>query len=151
MNDIGIFVGATDEHGHGTEPTLGVDYRRRVAKRLGIGALFDYAGGEQRNSIFAASLTWYPIGRMFLTAAPGVEFHRGQGPSIDCGCGGLSKSEDPSQTSLYDEDARYFVFRIGTGWHFPIGQIYGVSPNINVDFVDGEKVWVYGVNFTFAW
>jgi hypothetical protein len=150
-NDIGIFVGVTDEHGHASEPTLGVDYRRLVAQRWAVGALFDYAGGDLRNAIFAASVTWFPVGRLQLTAAPGVEFHRGRGPTVDCGCGGALKSEDPEQTGLFDEDARYFLFRLGAGWHFPIGQIYGISPNVNVDFVNGEKVWVYGVNFTFAW
>ena len=93
-NDIGIFIGATDEHGHATEPSLGVEYRRRVANRLGVGALFDYAGGDLRNAIFAASLTWSPIGGMFLMAAPGVELHRGQGPTVCCGCGGVHEAED---------------------------------------------------------
>lgn len=150
-NSLGVFVGVTDEHGYALEPTLGIDYRRMVAKRVAVGALFDYAGGELRNSIFAASLTWLPIGRLLLTAAPGVEFHRGRGQTIDCGCSVIPKSEDPGQSDLSDEDATYFVFRLGAGWHFPIGQIYGVSPNLNVDFVDGETVWVYGVTFTFAW
>lgn len=150
-NDFAIFLGASDDHVHPTEPTLGVAYRHRVARRLAVGALFDYAGGDQRNVIFAASVTWFPIGRLQLMAAPGVELHRGQGPTVCCGCGGVYEGEDPEQARQIDEDAKYFVFRLGAGWHFPIGQIYGVSPNINVDFVDGEKVWVYGVNFTFAW
>ena len=150
-NDLGIFLGLTDEHDHALEPTLGIVYRHLVGRRVAVGALFDYAGGKLRNSILAASLTWLPFGRLQLTAAPGVEFHRGRGQTVDCGCGATSKSEGPEQTGLFDEDATYFVFRLGAGWHFPIGQIYGVSPNINVDFVDGERVWVYGVNFTFAW
>lgn len=150
-NDFAIFLGFSDEHDFATEPTLGVDYRRVVANRLAVGALFEYAGGDQRNSIFAASVTWLPVGRLQLTAAPGVELHRGRGPAVECGCGGALESEGPEQTDLFDEDARFFVFRLGAGWHFPIGQIYGVLPNVNLDFVDGETVLVYGVNFTFAW
>jgi hypothetical protein len=150
-NEIGIFVGLTDEDVYATEPTLGVDYRHRIADRLAVGALFDYAGGNQRNGIIAAALTWIPIGRMNLTAAPGIEFHRARPQGVNCGCGGASASEDDIESDLVDEDATYFVFRLGAGWHFPIGEIYGVSPNINVDFVDGETVLVYGVKFTFAW
>jgi hypothetical protein len=56
-NDAAIFLGFTNEHGHPIEPTLGLDYKRRVAKRWAVGGLFDYAGGDLRNSIVAASVT----------------------------------------------------------------------------------------------
>jgi len=150
-NDIGIFLGLTDEHGHANEPTLGVDYKRRVAKHWAIGGLFDYAGGDLRNTIVAASVTWWSDVGLTLTAAPGIEFHRGRGVTIDCGCGGALKSEDPDQIGLLDEDERYFVMRLGAGWGFPIGQDYIIEPQVNLDLVEGEKVWVYGVNFIYAW
>lgn len=147
-NDFAIFVGATDEHGHDTELTLGLDYRRRVANALFVGVLVDYAGGEMRNSVLAASLTWFPVGRLFVTAAPGVEFHQGRSPNPGCDCGGTLKSGEPEGP---DRDATYFLFRLGVGWQFPIGQNFGVAPNVNVDFVNNEKVLVYGFHFTYAW
>jgi hypothetical protein len=147
-NDFAIFVGATDEHGHDTELTLGLDYRRQVANGLFVGVLFDYAGGEMRNSVLAATLTWFPVGRLFVTAAPGIEFHQGRSPNPGCGCGGTLKSEEPGAS---DKDATYFLFRLGVGWQFPIGQNFGVAPNVNVDFVNNEKVLVYGFHFTYAW
>jgi hypothetical protein len=150
-NDFAIFLGATDEHGHETELTLGLDYRRQVANRLFVGVLFDYAGGEMRNSVLAATLTWFPVGRLFVTAAPGIEFHEGRRPRPGCGCDGTLKSEEPGEFGFFDEDATYFLFRLGVGWQFPIGQHYGVAPNVNVDFVNGEKVLVYGFHFTYAW
>jgi hypothetical protein len=150
-NDFAIFVGATDEHGHETELTLGLDYRRQVANRLFVGVLFDYAGGEMRNSVLAASLTWFPVGRLFVTAAPGIEFHEGRRPRPGCDCGGTLKSEEPGEFGFFDEDATYFLFRLGVGWQFPIGQNFGVAPNVNVDFVNNEKVLVYGFHFTYAW
>jgi hypothetical protein len=151
LNEFAIFLGASDDDVHPSEPTLGAAYRHRIARRLAVGALFDYAGGDQRNAIFAASVTWFPIGRLQLMAAPGVEIHRGQGATVCCGCGGVPEIDDPLQARQIDEDAKYFVFRLGAGWHFPVGQIYGILPNINLDYVDGEEVLVYGVNFTFAW
>jgi hypothetical protein len=71
-NDVGIFLGATDEHGHETELTWGLEYRRLIAKRWGLGVLFDYAGGELRNAILAPTLTWLPVGRLQIWAAPGI-------------------------------------------------------------------------------
>jgi len=150
-NDVGIFLGATDEHGHDTEATLGLEYRRIIANRWAIGGLFDYAGGELRNTILAPSLTWLPVGRLQITAAPGIEFHKGRGNTEGCGCDPHTKSEDPDPIGLFDEDETFFVFRLGAGWNFPVGQNYAITPQINLDLVDGEKVWVYGFVFAYAW
>lgn len=150
-NDVGIFLGATDEHGHDTEFTWGLEYRRMFAKRWAIGGLFDYAGGGLRNAFLAPSVTWLPVGRLQLTAAPGVEFHRGRGSSEDCGCTRGFKSDDSGGHGGVDEDATYFVFRLGAGWNFPVGENYAITPQINLDLVEGEKVWVYGLVFAYAW
>jgi len=147
-NDFAIFLGGTDEHGHPTEFTWGLDYKRRVAERWAVGGLFDHAGGSLRNAIVAASVTWLPVGKLSLTAAPGIEFHRGRSSNEGCGCAGSAKSEETSEA---DEDATYFVFRLGVGWVFPIGQSYAIEPQVNLDLVEGEKVWVFGVNFIYAW
>jgi len=147
-NDVAIFLGGTDEHGHPTEFTWGLDYKRRVAERWAVGGLFDHAGGSLRNAIVAASVTWLPVGKLSLTAAPGIEFHRGRSSNEGCGCAGSAKSEETGEA---DQDATYFVFRLGVGWVFPIGQSYAIEPQLNLDLVNGEKVWVYGVNFIYAW
>ena len=90
-NDVAIFLGGTDEHGHPTEFTWGLDYKRRVAERWAVGGLFDHAGGSLRNAIVAASVTWLPVGKLSLTAAPGIEFHRGRSSNEGCGCGESAK------------------------------------------------------------
>jgi len=147
LDEFAIFLGGTDEHGHPTEFTWGLDYKRRVADRWAVGGLFDYAGGL-RNAIVAASVTWYPIGKLSLMAAPGIEFHQGRGSSEGCGCAGTLKSEEPGEA---DQDATYFVLRLGVGWDFHIGKAFGIQPQVNLDLVNDEKVWVYGFNFTYAW
>jgi hypothetical protein len=150
LNDVAIFLGGTDEHGHPTEFTWGLDYKRRVAERWAVGGLFDYAGGL-RNAIVAASVTWFPIGNLTLTAAPGIEFHRGRGSSEDCNCPHALTSDDGGGTGEVDENATYFIFRVGVGWGIPIGNSYAIEPQVNLDLVEGEKVWVYGLNFIYAW
>ena len=140
LNDFAVFLGGTDEHGHPTEFTWGLDYKRRIADHWAIGGLFDYAGGL-RNAIVAASVTWLPVGNLTLTAAPGIEFHQGRDPRT------LKSEETPTA----DKDATYFVFRLGVGWGITIGESYAIEPQINLDLVNGEKVWVYGLNFIYAW
>ena len=151
-NDFAVFLGATDEHGHDTELTWGLDYRRMVADHWAVGALFDYAGGDLRNAILAATVTWFPVGGLQLLAGPGIEFHRGRGAADGgCDCHEAFKSEATDPHGEFDEDATYFVFRLGIGWGFPIGRHYGITPQVNLDLVEGERVWVYGLSFTYAW
>jgi hypothetical protein len=149
-NEFAVFLGATDEHGHDTEFTWGVDYKRRITDRWAVGGLFDYAGGELRNAVVAATVTWFPIGHLQLWAGPGVEFHQGRNGDGDgdCGCGGKLLSDEGSEH--VDKDATYFLFRVGVGWDFRLGGSFGIVPAVNLDFVNDEEVWVYGLNFTYG-
>jgi hypothetical protein len=142
-NEVAIFVGGTDEHGHDTEFTWGIDYKRRIADRWAVGVLFDYAGGGLRNSVLAPMVAFWPgLGNLQLLAAAGVEFHQGRDGD------GHQKSGEGGGT---DEDATYFLFRVGAGYDFHLGESFGLVPNLNLDFVNNERVWVYGLAFTYGW
>ena len=142
MNELAVFLGGTDEHGHATQFTWGLDYKRRVAERWAVGALFDYAGGDLRNAIVAASVSFWPgLGNLQLLAAPGIEFHQGRntGEHRKSGEGGGS-----------DKDATYFLVRLGAAYDIHLGERFGLAPQINIDFVNNEKVWVYGFAITYG-
>ena len=142
-NEVALFLGGTDEHGHDTEFTWGVDYKRRVSEQWAVGALFDYAGGGLRNAVIAPLVAFWPgLGNLQLLAAAGVEFHQGRGGD------GHQKSGEGGGT---DEDATYFLFRVGVGYDFHLGESFGLVPNLNLDFVNNEKVWVYGLAVTYGW
>jgi len=132
-NEVAIFLGLTDEAGHDSEFTLGVEYKRRIAERWAVGGAFDYAGGELRNAVLTHN------GR-------GGGGH-GEGPSTDGGCGcGKSAAEHGE----VDEDSTHFLLRIGVGYGFHLGRRFGIVPGVYLDFVDNEEVWVYGLNFTYG-
>ena len=140
-NGLSLFLGATDEHGHGTEPTWGLEYGRFLSPHWTIGGLIDYAGGDQRNIVIAPAVFWKPFGGGFLLlAAPGVEYHNGRAAVDDHH---LLKAD----TAAVDEDETYFVMRFGAAYYFHVGSRYGIGPAVNLDLVDGHEVWVYGVNF----
>jgi len=141
-NEVAIFLGGTDEHGHDTEITLGLDYKRRIANQWAVGALFDYAGGDLRNTVLAPSVSFWPgLGNLQLLAAAGVEFHQGRDGE------GHEKSSGEGST---DEDATYFVFRLGLAYDIHIGERFGLAPSVNLDFVNNEEVWVYGFSLTYG-
>jgi hypothetical protein len=154
-NEVAVFLGLTDEAGHDSEFTWGIDYKRRIAERWAIGGLFDYAGGELRNAVLAPSVSWWPgLGNLQLLAAAGVEYHSGRnsgehhGDELQGGGCGCRKSSDGHGS--VDEDETHFLVRVGVAYDIHIGESFGLVPAVNLDFVKGEEVWVYGLNFTYG-
>ena len=132
---VALFLGATSgilENGHGEDPhahgesekrntdfSIGVDYEYRILKKLGIGALVDYAPGDLRTTVFAAGAFIRPIGSLLVIAAPGFERH---------------------------EQNRHALFRLGFGYEFDVADRFSLTPNFNIDFVNGRQVYVYGIS-----
>ena len=44
-----------------------------------------------------------------------------------------------------------FSIGLGVGYDFHLGQSFGLVPQINLDLVNNEEVWVYGVAVSYAW
>ncbi len=106
-------------------------------------------GGDLRNSIVGASVTWMPWKQGFeLIVAPGIEFHDGRDQD---GAGGDEGHEGDGEHGGPDKNENYFVLRLGVGWAFEVGESYGVVPTVYLDLVEGEQVWVYGVRLAYAW
>ncbi len=41
--------------------------------------------------------------------------------------------------------------RFGAAYVFHLGERYSVEPSVAIDLVDGEDVWVAGLNWTVGW
>ena len=107
-----------------------------------MGAFFDYAGGGLRNAVLAPMVVLWPgLGNLQILAAAGVEFHQGRDG------GGHQKSAEGGGT---DKDATYFLVRLGVGYDFHLGQSFGLVPTVMLDFVNNEKVWIYGLAVTYG-
>ena len=123
-----LFLGFTDEKGHDSEFTEGLEYAYRVAPPWSVGVIFEHAGGELRNALLVVPVYWFPHAGWFFLAGPGVEFHNGR------------DTIPPGR----DDDEEFFIFKIGAGYEFELGRRYILAPTYNLDFVDGAKssVWV---------
>ena len=86
---------------------------------------------------------WHPGGGWKLIAAPGVEYHEGRGYVVT-----PHKNEGHDEV---DEDETYFLFRLGVAYDIHLAGNWGLAPAVNLDLVDGEKVWVYGASITYGW
>ena len=119
-NHIAIFVGVTDEEAENAF-SLGLDYERRLTRRFGIGVLTDYAFGEVRAFVIGVPIFFHATDRLKFLLAPGFE----------------------------DADAhdRETLIRIGGEYSFEMTARWSIAPTFNIDIVEDEEIFVFGVNF----
>jgi hypothetical protein len=113
-NMLGLFIGTTQE-GSEEDFTLGLEYERRFNKSFGIGVFAEKVTGDLDFWVYGVPFA-YHTGRWKLYVAPGVED---------------------------GEHGSEFLARIGGEYAFEVGE-WEISPQLNVDFVDSEEVWVFG-------
>jgi hypothetical protein len=135
---IGIFGGAatetgreghgdaSHEEGHGDEESthtagaVGLEYYLSFSPRLGAGVLVEHLGSRiDRNYTVFLPLGYHPSPRWRLVLAPGMEF---------------------------TQDNEEWALRLGLNHLIPLGSRWELSPEFDVDFIEGGKItYVYGV------
>ena len=117
-NVLGVFAGVTHS-GRDNAPTVGIEYSRRFTSRFGVGAVVEYAGGDA--DLWVAAIPFiFHAGHWKLYAGPGLEDgHHGTEALV----------------------------RLGVEYAFPLSGGWEIAPQANIDIVDGEEVWVFGVLF----
>jgi len=114
-NTMGLFIGETFE-GRLEDFTLGVEYERHINESFGIGLVAEYVSDDLDVWVYAMPFA-YHNGPWKLYAGPGVE-----------------DTEDGSE----------YLTRVGAEYAFEVGGLE-IAPQVNVDFVDNEEVWVIGL------
>ena len=118
-NIAGIFAGVTHGGRRKNAGALGLEYARHIVGNFSIGAVAEYTAGDADVWVFAVPLA-YTVGHWKMYVAPGIEDgHHGKEDLVRFGV----------------ERA----FEMSGGWE--------IAPQLNVDIVDGEDVWVLGVVF----
>ncbi len=126
-HDLAIFVGVTNDRSS-KEFTQGVEYEYRFVTWFGAGGLVDFAFGETRATLVAAAAYFRPTHRLKLILAPGYERFK---------------------STAHHEGRTEFALRIGAAYDFEITEKFYLAPALNLDFVDGDEIWVWGVNLGF--
>lgn len=117
-NVVSFFVGVTHE-GRRDAPTLGVAYERHLNESFGIGVLAERAFGDADFTVYAVAFG-YRFDRWKFYVAPGIE-----------------------DSDVHGTES---LIRLGAEYAFEAGS-WEISPQLAVDFVDGEEVFVLGVVF----
>jgi len=119
-NLLAVFVGITSEERRDKGLALGLEYERRLSKSFGIGALAERTFGDLDFWVVAFPLA-YHRGPWKFYVAPGWE----------------------TEDRTHDNE---FLARIGGEYAFEAGSIE-ISPQVDLDIVDGDAVFVFGVTF----
>ena len=119
---LGVFIGDTVEDRRTDERrdglTLGLEYEYRAAEHFGVGLTAEYVGGDADNFVFVLPVA-YHSGPWKLYAGPGLEVGEGHSEPL---------------------------LRVGAEYGFHVGD-YEISPQLDLDFVNGERLFIFGVVF----
>jgi hypothetical protein len=118
-NVLSFFVGATHAGRRENAAALGVGYERNLNESFGIGVLAEHTFGDADFTVYAVAFA-YRVDRWKFYIAPGIE------------------DSDAHGTESLVRLAAEYAFEAGT-WE--------ISPQLAVDFVDGEEVLILGVVF----
>ena len=117
-NLLALFVGVTREGSNENGLALGIEFERRLSESFGVGVIAEHTFGDLDFWVYAVPFA-YHTGRWKFYIAPGVE------------------DGDHGSESLV---------RLGGEYAFEVGA-WEISPQLDVDFVDGDQVLVLGVAF----
>ena len=117
-NIVSIFTGITHGGRRDNGLALGVGYERRLNKTFSIGVLAEHTFGDFDFTVYAVPFA-YRVDRWKFLVAPGVE------------------DGDHGAESLV---------RLGAEYAFEFDS-WEMAPQVAVDFVDGDEVFIIGVVF----
>lgn len=126
---VGLFLGGTTGAGH-TDYTIGLEYEYRVNEKFGFGPIIEFspdAHGGDGVSVYMAGLHFHPFGGLRLTGGVGAEVVHAHG----------GEAEE--------------IFRLGAAYDIELGNAFAIAPTVNVDFVNGHELVVFGVVLIRHW
>ena len=121
-----LLLGDTYEDGeHGEEHgfTVGLTYEHRFTDLFGTGGFLEYASGDFSAWTAGVPLFIHPYKGWRFALAPGLE---------------------------YKDHEEEFLFRTGVAYEFKLSESWVLVPEFDVDFVDGEELYVFGLALGFG-
>ncbi len=132
LNAVEVFLGGvTETDDWATGFGAGLGYGRRLSSSWGVGVAGELSTTDvERAWLLNVPVYFYPAGGLGLKAGPVLE-----------------GSDEASEDGEDSERATNFGVRFGAAWEFEVGERFTLSPEVNLDVVDGSTTWVYGLSF----
>lgn len=113
---FGVFLGFATEGSRDNGVAFGIEYEHRLSAAAGIGVVAERTFGDLEAWVFAAPVAYHD-GPWKLYVGPGIERREGENE---------------------------FLVRLGGEYGFHFGD-WEISPQLDIDFVDDESVFVIGL------
>ena len=124
-NELGLYVaGTTNLDSDETAFTIGADYERKVdilERGFGVGLFAEVAFFDEKEFLIGVPFTFYLIKGFGVGVAPGIAL--------------IDREEGTDEA---------FLFRIKAGYTYDFGSRYFIKPALALDFIDGDREFVYG-------
>jgi hypothetical protein len=146
-NALAVFLGGTHAEDQ-TQGTIGLEYARHLASRVGLVLAFEYAGGDLREYILGAGVAVNPVGGLVFTV--GADLERRPVEEEHGEEHGGEPEVEVASTEAGGGKESLFVFRLGVTYEIELGERWHLAPQFNLDFVDGETVEVFGASVGFS-
>ncbi len=118
-NGFSFFTGVTHTGRRENSGALGLGYERLLNESFALGVIAEHTFGDADFTVYAMSFA-YRLDRWKFIVAPGIEDSKKHGTES--------------------------LVRLGTEYAFEAGS-WEISPQLAVDFVDGDEVLIFGVVF----
>jgi hypothetical protein len=122
LNTMELFIGYTSEDGeHGSESggSIGIVYERRLSSLFGTGGFLEFTSGDLEKWSVGIPLFIHPYKQFRFNLTPGLERRHGKDK---------------------------FLFRTGVAYEFELPENWVIAPEFNLDFVDGQEAYVFGIS-----
>lgn len=116
--------------------TVGGEYEHRLHPHIGIGGLVEHAAND-----FKATTVAFPI--QFHPSPTKSGFRVGFGP-------GFERAKEPRSGDEREKTDTDFLIRTMAAYDIFVSEKVSLSPNLSIDFVDGEEIFVFGVSIGFG-
>jgi hypothetical protein len=132
VNHFGGFIGAsTHLDSDQTGATLGLEYARQFHPRWSVAGYLELvSGSSERDMIIFAGIGFYPVPRLALVMAPGLE---------------RVEKDVEHHGELVKENENELVVRFGAAYGFPVSAA-SLGPAVFADYGGNRWTIVYGVS-----
>jgi len=132
---IGVFAGMLDSDAD-NELILGLEYEFKVNSEWGVGLVYENSADAHHEAGITSIIG---VGYYHPAALKGWRFGLGFGQET-----GGSYTDTHHVPPIDHPEVTENLIRVGVSYDFHVGGM-GIEPSLNIDTIDGNQVFVYGV------
>ena len=134
---LGFGIEEKKDHDEDTH-AVGVEYEYRFSQNWGVGAVYEQLGEDSiRNEVLVVPFSLHLGHGWRIFTGPGYEWHDDSN---------AQKSHDDEGDKGEHGHKDKWLWRLGAGYEFKVGEHWSIAPEVLVDALEGgDNTWIGGV------